>query len=135
MQSRSSETDRKLTSVFGWSIASLAFLVSAYTKTPVENAKIAIATAALFSLVSVIVTGFAIKTRMWRAPSEDDWFKEELWNDSRMMRCYHIVSMLHVHQVQIKHIKTKAECLGLAEICLSVAAVIAFLVLIVPLFF
>jgi hypothetical protein len=125
LQQRSSETDRKLTNVFGWSIATLAFLLASRGKFDhVAYGVLALKVAAVFSSFCVGLSAFAIKSRMWRAPSENDWFQNQLWDDAERMKRYHIVSMLGMHQAQIKGVQRKAECLGLSEILLAISGLI-----------
>jgi hypothetical protein len=125
IQQRGSEVDRKLNNALGWSIATLAFLLLnqprfAHVGTCV---RLAIIAAAVLAFGCVIVAAFAVKTRMWRAPSEADWFQSELWNDPSIMKRYHILSILTTHQAQTKNVKLKAECLGFIEIGLALSSV------------
>ena len=77
IQQRGSEVDRKLTNALGWSIATLAFLLLNQPRLAQVGsyARIAVIIAAVISFGCVIVAVLTVKTRMWRAPSEADWFK------------------------------------------------------------
>jgi hypothetical protein len=131
IQQRGSEVDRKLTNLLGLSVATLAFLLFNQSRFGKFGGFtwIAMVTAAVLSFGSAATAAVAVKTRMWRAPSEADWFKDELWADPLRLKCYHIVSMLTAHQAQARNIKTKAECLGVIEIFLMTSAMIILSVL------
>lgn len=128
IQQRGSEVDRKLNNALGWSIATLAFLLLNQPRfVHAENyVRIAEIAASVTSFGCAVLAAFAVKTRMWRAPSEVDWFQNELWNDPATMKRYHILSMLATHQAQAENVKAKAGFLGFIEIFLSIAGVAVF---------
>ncbi len=123
IQQRGSEMDRKLTNALGWSIATLAFLLLNKLRFAQVGsyARSAVIIAAVLSFGCATVAALAVKTRMWRSPSEADWFKNELWDDPSTMKRYHVVSILATHQAQARNIKIKAECLGIIEILLLIS--------------
>jgi len=126
VQQRGSEIDRKLTNLLGWSIATLAFLLLNHSRFgPIGTYSwIAMVTASVFSFGCISVAAFAVKTRMWRAPSEADWFQQDLWADASTLKRYHLISLLATHQAQVKNVKTKAECLWIIEIFLIVVGIV-----------
>jgi hypothetical protein len=121
---RGSELDRKLANMLGWSTAALAFLLLNHSRVAqfgivgVACTIVAVASA----LFAVATTSFALKTRMWAAPSEEDWFKDNLWGDPSWMKRHHVVSLLLTHQVQTKHVARKARHLRYAELSLPASA-------------
>jgi uncharacterized membrane protein YgdD (TMEM256/DUF423 family) len=137
IQQRGSEIDRKLTNVLGWSMATLAFLLLNQSRFAQIGSYVRAAaiTAAILSFVCVIVAAFAVKTRMWRAPSEADWFQEKLWGDPATMKRYHILSMLATHQAQARNVKVKANCLGIIEILLAMTGLALFSAFLNPFLF
>jgi hypothetical protein len=125
IQQRGSEVDRKLTNALGWSIATLALLLNQYRSEHFGSyAWIAVVAAAIFSLGCALIALFAVRTRMWRAPSEKEWFNENLWGDPVTLKRYHILQILATHQTQAQNIKTKADCLGIIEIFLPISGAI-----------
>jgi hypothetical protein len=128
IQQRGAEVDRKLTNVLGWSIATLAFLLMNRNRY-IDWTKLVVTGAAAMAFICVILSAFALKTRMWPAPSENDWFRRELWAEPAMLRRYHVVSLLSTHQTHVKNVKLKADCLGWLEILLSISALGIFTVL------
>jgi len=125
IQQRGSEVDRKLTNLLGWSIATLAFLLLKQPFAHVGNvASIAEITAGVFSLGCVALAAIAVKTRMWRAPSEADWFQKDLWDDPSSLKRYHLVSILATHQAQARNVKRKAECLWIIEIFMLITGIV-----------
>jgi len=125
IQQRGSEVDRKLTNALGWSIATLAFLLLNQPRFAQigSYARLFAIIAAFLSFGCAIGSAWAVKTRMWRAPSENDWFKAELWDDPSTLKRYHIISLLGTHQAQAKNVKVKADCLGVIEILLLACGV------------
>jgi len=119
---RSSELDRKLTTVLGWAGATLAFLLLNHSKAQQFGApgKVALLIATLAAFAALLLAAFALKTRLWPAPSEKDWFKAELWDDPSRMKRYHVISLLLVHQTTVKNVKRKATCLRWTEMLLPV---------------
>lgn len=125
LQQRSSETDKKPTSVFGWSVATLGFLLISKNRfAGREYEALAANAASVFSFLSAALSAFAIKTRMWRAPSENDWFQKDLWTHADRLKRYHLVSLLETHQAQIQGVQRKAELLGFSEIFLAITALV-----------
>jgi hypothetical protein len=124
IQQRGSEVDRKLTNLLGWSIATLAFLLLNRTHFGQYGSYtwVAMITASIFSLGCIAIAAYAIKTRMWRAPSEADWFQKDLWEDPTTLKRYHLISLLATHQAQAMNVKTKAECLWLIEVFLLISS-------------
>jgi len=131
IQQRGSEVDRKLNNALGWSIATLAFLLLNKSRFGSSGSYVWIATitAAIFSFGCTAVAAIAVKTRMWRAPSEREWFHEDLWSDPVTLKRYHLLQILATHQTQVQNIKKKAECLGIVEIFLSLSGAIILCVL------
>jgi len=121
---RGSELDRKLANMLGWSTAALAFLLLNHTKVAQFGIFGVACTiiAAASALFAVTMTSVALKTRVWAAPSEEDWFKDNLWNDLSWMKRYHVVSLLLAHQIQTKHVARKARHLRYAELSLPISA-------------
>jgi hypothetical protein len=121
IQQRGSETDRKLANLLGWSIASLGFVVLKYSQMAANKSQHAVLIMAMvLSLACVVIGGLALLSKMWQAPSEDDWFKEELWDSPSMLRRYHVVSMLSVHQTNARRVAKKADCLGYIEVLIVI---------------
>jgi hypothetical protein len=85
--------------------------------------------AAVLSFACVVLAALALKTKMLPAPSERDWFKEELWTDPVLMRRYHIVSILSAHQAHIINVGRKANYLAWIELFLPASALAIFSVL------
>jgi hypothetical protein len=112
---RGADIDRKLTSMLGWSIAALASLLLKQSKSdhPVgtlEQLVLGIAAAAAF--LALLIAALALKTTIWPAPSERDWFKEGLLRDVQRLKRYHVISLLVTHQEHVKCITRKANCLS-----------------------
>ena len=128
---RGSEVDRKLTSALGWSTASLAFLLLNRAKFGQFGAvgMIGLIVATISAIACVAISSVALKSRIWPAPSESDWFKEDLWQDSTKLKRFHVVSLLFSHQEHLKRIKGKADCLWWAELFLPVSALVVSAIL------
>jgi hypothetical protein len=129
---RASEIDRKLTSMLGWSVAALASLLVKYSRTPqlgvTEKALILVAVISAF--LAIVLASSAFKTRMWPSPSEQDWFREDLWNDAKKLRRYHVISLLLTRHEHIKRITRKADILRRVEVLLLAVGVLIALLLI-----
>jgi hypothetical protein len=121
---RGSELDRKLTSMLGWSIAALASILLQHSRSAplgtLQETALAIGTAAAF--FSTLLAGLALKTTVWPAPSDADWFREGLWEDVQKLKRYHVISLLVTRQEHVKRIARKAHLLGHVELLLSLAA-------------
>jgi hypothetical protein len=125
VQQRASHLDSKLTGVFGWSVATLAFLLFDGKVSGLHGfGKLAVFLATAMSLASVVVAFLGLKTTMWPSPSEQDWFREDLLEHTEMLKRYHIVSMLNVHQQQGFKNARKADTLRTAEILLALTAIV-----------
>lgn len=83
IQQRGSEVDRKLTNMTGWSLATLGFVLLDRHRSHLGKLGTGVlATAGILSFACVLIAAFALRTRMWQAPSEKDWFRAELWGQS-----------------------------------------------------
>ena len=123
IQQRGAELDRKLTNFLGWSLATLAFFLinlSKYQSWGFD--RIVVTAASILSFSCVALAAFALKTKIWPAPSEGDWFKDELWDEPSMMKRYHVVSILATHQGYATKVKAKADCLAWIEVLLPISA-------------
>lgn len=128
MLSRGSEIDRKLTNMLGWSTATLAFLMFHDRIGAVGTTlRLLEAGAIVCAFISVLLCAWTLKTKMWPAPSEMDWFKPEIL-DAVVLKKYHIVSLLNTHQHHAKLTATKAAKLRYVEwLLLAASSVIAVL--------
>jgi len=121
---RGSELDRKLTSMLGWSIAALASILLKHSKSEQLGALqgIFLVIGAAAAVLSTLLAAFALKTTVWPAPSEEDWFREGLWEDVQKLKRYHVTSLLVAYHGYAKPIARKATCLGYVELLLLLAA-------------
>lgn len=130
--SRAADVDRKLTSMLGWSIAALASILLKQSKPEqlgmTDHIVIVIAAAAAF--LSLVLAALGLKTTVWPAPSEEDWFRNGLWGDVQKLKRYHVISMLLTHQEHVRRITRKANLLGCVELMLSLAALSIFALII-----
>jgi hypothetical protein len=133
LQQRGAEVVRKLTNTLGWSIAVLGFLLLDQQSRIGRMGRyglIGLAVAITLAIACAVAAAIAGKSRMWRAPSEADWFCSEIWDDPKTLKCHHIISMLETHQDQAGKIKIKAEFLRFIEIglLLTGAAIVCSLI-------
>ena len=112
------QLDSKLVTVLGWTSAALAFLLLNKIAGTSPSIRFAIVAATVCALVGTVIAGWGLKSTLWVAPSEQDWFKTELMENAGAMRRYHIVSMLVSHQITVNRNAVKAVYLRLAELCL-----------------
>jgi hypothetical protein len=130
----SSLLDTKLTSILGWSTATLAFLLLDSNSKAVNFAKPFLITAALIAMVSIGLSMLGLRSRLWPSPSEKDWFQDELLQEPSSLTRYHVVSLLASHQQHIKMNASKANFLRFAEITLMIAALLVAFTLFYVLF-
>jgi hypothetical protein len=81
----------------------------------------AVAIAAAAAFASILIASLALKSTMSPAPSEEDWFREGLWNNVPKLKRYHVISLLLTHQEHIKRAKFKGSCLRYVEMFLVVS--------------
>lgn len=124
-QQRTTQLDFKLTSILGWSSAALAFLLlsgQAQNVNILVRTRTVAATAIIF--IAAAIASWALKTIMYSAPSEEDWFRSDLFDESQRLKKYHVVSMLTAHQCGLKANAQKARRLRRAEQFLGVGIVV-----------
>ena len=129
---RASEVDRKLTNMLGWSIAALASLLLKYSHTPqlgiAERIFLLVAVASAFA--AIVLGSVAFRTRMWPAPSDQDWFREGLWEDAQKLKRYHVISLLLTRQAHVGRVTRKAKYLRGVECLLLIASLLIALLFI-----
>ena len=127
-QTRSSQLDSKLVTMLGWSGATLTFLLLNHAAHDGSWKEYLVWAAATAAIVAVGIAA-ALRTRMWAAPSEADWFKQGLMDQPEKLRRYHVISLLLAHQETIKTVARKAHYIRWGEGCLAASSVVVFLVL------
>ena len=120
--SRGADIDRKLTSMLGWSIAALASLLLKRSQSGFPELVSIIAAAAAF--LALTVAALALKTTIWPAPSERDWFNDGLLKDAQRLKRLHVISLLVAHQAHVQCSTRKAHFLSYVELLLSFAAIL-----------
>ncbi len=110
-QQRAVRLDTKLTGVLNWSSAMLAFLLIDANISRLHGASLWTSFLAMITAIFSVACSYAgLKSRLWPTPSENDWFKSSLLDKPEILRRYHIVSMLNMHQSQSDGNLRRASC-------------------------
>jgi hypothetical protein len=115
--------DGKLTTVLGLACGMFVSLLFGTALKNLAPMKLWTSLAAASALIALTVAAIALMSKMWRLPSERDWFKEEL-HDSLQLRKYHVVSLLAAHQQRVKLIAKKSGYLQTAEWFVTFSALV-----------
>jgi hypothetical protein len=121
-QQRGAALDAKLIAILGWSSAVLAFLLFSSSGSKWVSAAAMIASAA-----AVLLSFLGLRSRMYCAPSEVDWFREELLDHPSRLKRHHVISMLTAHQSETSRSLSKMSFLARAEVALVSAAALVIL--------
>jgi hypothetical protein len=134
-QQRALRLDSKLTGILNWSSAMLAFVLIDANVSHVHGSSMVVSMAAMIGAIAAVACSyFGLKSRLWPMPSERDWFQSASLEKPGMLRRFHVVSMLNVHQSQSDGNARRATMLTRAEWCLAVSASVSFAMLISRLF-
>jgi hypothetical protein len=133
-QQRAIRLDTKLTGILNWSSAMLAFVLIDASVSHQHGGSLAVSALAMIAAIASVACSYVgLKSKVWPAPSERDWFQERLLDKPDMLRRYHVVSMLNVHQSQSHGNSHRAATLRWAELCLALSAITTFLMLFIRL--
>jgi hypothetical protein len=134
-QQRTTRLDAKLTGILGWSSAALAFvLVDGALSKPRGLFFVAVIVAVAVTTASIVSACLGLKSRVWPAPSERDWFRDGVLESAETLKRYHIVSMLNIHHCQADVNYKRAKWLMASEILLALSASAIFVTLVSRLF-
>jgi hypothetical protein len=126
-QQRALRLDSKLTGILNWSSAVLAFVLIDANVSHLHGIALAVSVVVmLIALASVAYSYLGLKSRLWQMPSEGDWFQRKALEKPGVLRRYHIVSMLNMHQSQSEGNERRASMLKWAERCLAGSAAVIF---------
>lgn len=110
--STTEKLDAKATSLLGWTVAGLAFLLVA-SRDSIRSGdgflSALTAVAVLLAVSASFQAAFALRVRDWEVPSEVDWFQAELFSEPVKLRVFYIMSMLETHQNHNRQNKLKGE--------------------------
>jgi hypothetical protein len=123
VQAAGSQIDGRLVTALGLAVGLLVSLLFGTALARFAIAKIWITLAAAFALLGVVLAAYGSMARMWRLPSEQDWFREGL-RDANDLKKYHIVSLLAAHQQHVKLAALKGDCLRWAQGCIVIGALL-----------
>lgn len=127
LQQRWSEIDRKLAILLGWSIGAIGILLLGHQRDHIHDWRsFWLVAAVLPALCSALLSAIALKTRIWRVPSRNDWFRLEIWNDPLRLRRYHLISIFKMQHENSEKLRKKAESLAYVEILMPLSALAIF---------
>src|SRR5579859_7697219 len=92
VQTVASQIETKLTSILSLACGMLVFLLFGTAMQTFVPARAWTNSAAASALIAAGIAAWGLLTRVWRLPSERDWFKEELRNGADLVK-YHVVSL------------------------------------------
>lgn len=123
IQNAGNQVEGKLTALLGLATGMVAFLLFGTSLRMFAPAKVWIASAAASATLALVAAVVGLMSRMWRSPSEADWFKQEL-RDAVLLKKYHIVSLLAAHRQRLQLFILKSDCLRIAEILMALSVLI-----------
>lgn len=123
VRAATSQIDGRLVTALGLAVGLLVSLLFGTTLARFAAARIWVNFAATFALFGVAGSAYGSMARIWRLPSEQDWFREGL-RDASVLKKYHIVSLLAAHQQHVKLAAMKGNCLRWAQGCIVIGALL-----------
>jgi hypothetical protein len=126
VQAATSQIDGRLVTALGLAVGLLVSLLFGSALDRFAAAGLWTNTATAVAFLGVVVAAYGSMSRMWRLPSEEDWFREVL-QDANTLKKYHIVSLLAAHQQHMKLALLKGNCLRWSQASIVTSAILAAL--------
>jgi hypothetical protein len=130
LQSVGNQIEGKLTALLGLATGMVVFLLFGTSVKACAPSKVWINLAGAIALCALLVSVAGLLSRLWRLPSESDWFKLEI-KDPLMLKKYHVVSLLAAHQQHLKLTIFKSDCLRVAELLMALSALVVGLSIVI----
>lgn len=125
LQTVGSQIEGKLTALLGLSVGVLVSLLFGTNLKVFVPASLWTNGATAIAVLALAASAVGLFSRLWRYPSEADWFREGL-TDATALKKYHIVTLLAAHQQRLKLVAFKSDCLRAADaLMVASAAIIA----------
>ncbi len=130
---RAASLDAKATSIVGYSIALLAFLVANakdWTSHLSAGEKLLALPASLSIFVAIVAGGWAMRAQRWAWFSAKDWIRREILVDVETQRRYYLSVAQKVHRRNERVNESKACAVVTAQMALACGGVLLALVLV-----
>jgi hypothetical protein len=124
-------------SVLGWTSAMLALM---FSKDLAVSAKLPTVVVwltglgVLAALAALVWAAQCVRIREWTVPSQQDWFRTDIFGSVKILRAYHLLALLESHDAHIRVQDQKSEQLRKAQWSLVLAALALGVVVVIRVF-
>jgi hypothetical protein len=131
VRDRATSLDTKGLAIAGFGAALVAFLLTTSTSRQAAGwLRFAVAVPTIVGTVAVLEAFMATRFKDWDWPSEQDWFRRDLFAHPELLRGYHLMSLLDTYRQHNAINAAKATALRRAQALLVVATVMTALLVV-----